>query len=315
MINYTALNDRYPEMSMILQEVGRQNPLQKKRIQKFMINQASEVDGYWEFAENLSTLLKKHFLKNEIELQRGASFYNKMCIDFLREQISFQKSGKYRVATAEEALDNVYSNKDVMLYYMVGLLISYMFWPNHYKLHHLFMSELPNLKITDYLEVGVGHGLFTYETLKKFPHLKPTLVDISQTSIEVAKILFRALEINLSSIQFYHTDFLKVTLAKNSYDFIVMGEVLEHVNDAMGFMVKASELLRPNGVIYMTTCANAPAIDHVYHFRNIQEIRDIVDGANLQIIKEIALPADDIPENKWEESLVTINYGCYLKKK
>jgi 2-polyprenyl-3-methyl-5-hydroxy-6-metoxy-1,4-benzoquinol methylase len=110
-------------------------------------------------------------------------------------------------------------------------------------------------------------------------------------------------------------DFLRTELPGDRFDFITMGEVLEHVNDALGFLKRARGLLRPDGAIFMTTCANCPAIDHVYHFHTVKEIRDLIAEADLRIVDELALPSEPFAEEQWEQSLVTINYSAILKRK
>jgi hypothetical protein len=78
-------------------------------------------------------------------------------------------------------------------------------------------------------------------------------------------------------------------------------------------MKKTKELLAPGGRIYLSTAANSPALDHVYHFHNLKEMRDILTSNGFSIVKDLALPADDIPEKDWEKELVTINYCAILE--
>ena len=233
-------------------------------------------------------------------------------MDFLKEQIRFRKTGVYRINDASIANTEVYSEPLVMRYYMVGLLISYLFWPNHYKLYQFFKNHLPSADTKSYLEVGVGHGLFTSTMLRNYPGIMATLVDISETSIKTANELLGAFHVVRSNITFVHGDYFTVDIPQK-YDFIIMGEVLEHVNDAFGFMRRAKELLKPDGSIYMSTAANSPALDHVYHFHDDQEIRDLLKETGFNIEAELVLPADDIPREKWAEELVTLNYCALLK--
>ena len=226
------------------------------------------------------------------------------------QRIIFKRTGEYSCLDASDANENVYSDPEVMRYYMVGLLLSYMFWPNHYELFDFYRKRLPTKKIKNYLEVGVGHGLFTSTILKDQPDVKPTIVDISETSIRTAKEVMTCFGIDTDKINFVHQDYLKVDF-EEKFDFIIMGEVLEHVNDAPLFMQKTKELLKPGGTIYLSTCANSPALDHVYRFHNVKQMRDIMTDNGFNIIDDLALPSEDVPEKDWEKELVTINY-CAL---
>ena len=298
-----------PELQKIVDLISEQNPLQKKRIHAFLKNQSEE---YWNFAEELSDILNHSFLVSDEDRIQAAKSYNKMCMDFLAEQIRFRKTGVYRINDANVAQKTVYSDLVVMRYYMVGLLLSYLFWANHYELFRFFLKNLPKHEIKSYLEVGVGHGLFTSTMLSQYPSTKATIVDISETSIRTAKEILETFQVDHSPINFIHGDYLKTSVDESGFDFIIMGEVLEHVNDATSFMRKTKSLLNHNGTIYLSTAANSPALDHVYHFHSADEIRELIHDTGFKIISDLALPAEDVPSERWEEELVTINYCALL---
>ncbi len=298
-------------LAKIIDLVSKANPLQKKKILSYVSNQDEK---YFLFAENLSKTIIEDFLTTEKEQIDAAAAYNKMCMDFLKEQIRFKKTGVYRIDDAAIANEEVYSDPLVMRYYMVGLLISYMFWPNHYQLFQFFKTHLPVNEPKSYLEVGVGHGLFSSTMLKTYPNIQATCVDISETSIKTAKEVLQSFYVNTKNIDYVLGDFFTVDINKK-FDFIIMGEVLEHVNDAYGFMRRAKEFLKEDGRIYMSTAANSPALDHVYHFHNEKEITDLLDQTGFLVEDDLVLPADDIPKELWEQELVTLNYCCILKHK
>ena len=298
------------ELGKLIDLIFSENPLQKKRISKYFNEKAD--DAFWQFCEDLSKTLNNSLLASDLDKEKAANSYIKMCKDFLSEQIKFKRTGEYSCLDASVANEEVYGDPEVMRYYMVGLLISYMFWPNHYELFKFYKNFLPEREIGNYLEVGVGHGLFTSTILKKYPSIKPTIVDISITSINTAKEVLESFDIDTDKIDFVHQDYLKVDFSEK-FDFIIMGEVLEHVNDAPLFMKKTKELLKPGGTIYLSTCANSPALDHVYRFHNVQEMRDIITDNGFNIVDDLALAAEDVPEKDWEKELVTINYCALLE--
>ena len=298
-----------PELSKLVELISDHNPLQKKRIRLFLDRQNSE---YFSFAEGLSRTINQRFLQSHESREEAARSYNKMCRDFLSAQIQFRKSGKYPICDSQVAQKEVYDDIEVMQYYMVGLLLSYMFWPNHYELFRFFLSHLPKHKPKSYLEVGVGHGLFTSAMQGAHPGVETTLMDISETSIGIAKKVLNAFEVDTDTLNFVHGDFLSTKTKDSIFDFIIMGEVLEHVNDGLAFMKKAKTLLASTGTIYMSTAANSPALDHVLHFHNVGEIQQMIDEAGLKIVTELALPSEDVPKELWEQELVTINYCALL---
>jgi len=311
MIDVTKQYESYPEFMKIVDIVSSQNPLQRKRIHAFISRQNRR---YWTFAENLCKNLRYSFLQNDEEWREAARSYNQTCKEILHMQIRFQETGVYPTEDAQTANETVYSQENVMRYYIVGLLFSYLFWPNHYKMFSFFQDHLPTNAVATCLEVGVGHGLFTAEVLQRFPKAAVTCIDISETSLDLARKMLRTFQLNPASIQSIHGDYLITDLGAAQYDFIIMGEVLEHVDDAPGFLKRAYNLVRPGGTIFVSTCANCPSVDHVYHFHSVEEIRELIRDANLKIVTDLALPAEAIPEPEWAEKRVTLNYCGILKR-
>ena len=113
----SAMNQHdFPELLNITESIVAENPLQKKRIEAFF---ADRDDEYWQFAEDLSRTLNHHFLTTDQDRLEAARSYNKMCMDFLSEQIKFRKTGKYRINDSAVAVNEVYNDIEVMRYYMV----------------------------------------------------------------------------------------------------------------------------------------------------------------------------------------------------
>jgi len=309
----TQAINTYPEFMEMVELASSLNPFQRKRIKSFIDGQDKE---FWEYAESLCNVLGRSFLKTEEGRLASAKAYNQMTMDFVKEQIRFKKTGTYLLNDANDAQLSVYDNPTVMRYYMVGLCMSYLLWPNHYKMLRFFKDYLKTSPIIKrYLDVAPGHGLFAVETMQKFSDLKSSLLDISATSIQVTGEILDSFQIDPSRFEFINGDFLTVPIDGGEFDFISMGEVLEHVNDPLGFMKRACSLIKDDGRIFMSTCSNAPALDHVYHFHNIGEVRDLVHEAGLCILSEVSLPAEDVPEERCEEELVTVNYCCILAKR
>jgi len=304
--------DDHPELEQIVRLVAAQNPLQAKRIQNFLSQQTDAQ--YWAFAESLSGHLNRTFLKGDTARLAAAQAYNHMCLEILREQIRFRKSGIYLHDDSSQADAAVYSQPDVMRPYILGLLLSYLFWPNHYRLFAFFQDHLADGPVEQALDVGAGHGLFTAETLRHYPHSTVTVVDLSATSLELAREVFAAFEVGPAQVRLRHDDFLAAALPEAAFDLLIMGEVLEHVSDVAAFMRRARALLKPDGRVFLTTCANCPAVDHIRHFHTVGEIQDVIRAADFKVVHEVILPAEAVPEERWQTELVTINYGAILQR-
>jgi 2-polyprenyl-3-methyl-5-hydroxy-6-metoxy-1,4-benzoquinol methylase len=102
------------------------------------------------------------------------------------------------------------------------------------------------------LELGVGHG---YSSLILTPHFdQHTIVEGSMEIISA----FRQNE-EARNIEIVHA-FFEDYVAKAPYDVIIMGFVLEHVEDPGFILMRFAEFLAPGGKIYITV-PNAHALN------------------------------------------------------
>jgi len=304
-----ATRAQAPLFTQMIDLISGKNPLQRKSIERFLSRQSP---AYFERAEDLVSNLTRSFLVGDSAWTEAAEAYNLLCRHRVWEQIQFQKTGIYPRTDAAEAHAEVYSQPEVMESYMVGLMLSYLLWPNHVAIMEFYRNELRRSRPKSYCEVGIGHGLFVVEQMRAWPEVPLTLVDISETSIKLARRILQTFGFDPDKPRIIHGDFNTVDLPANSFDLLVMGEILEHVNDALAFLRSGRELVADDGRIFLTTCANCPATDHVYHFRNVDEIREMITEAGLTIGRELKLPAEDVPEEKWESSRVTVNYAAWI---
>ena len=95
----------------------------------------------------------------------------------------------------------------------------------------------------------------------------------------------------------------------------MMGEVLEHVEDPVGLLKKLASFMADDGHLCITTPANSPVIDHIYHFRNAQDIREVITASGLTIDDETKVYVEDVSEEIAERLKVTLMYGALLSKR
>lgn len=102
------------------------------------------------------------------------------------------------------------------------------------------------------LELGVGHG---FSSLMLTPHFRMhTIVEGSQQIISAFRLNQEA-----SGIKIVHS-FFEEYVADEKFDVIVMGFVLEHVEDPGLILLKFKDFLAPDGKIYITV-PNAHALN------------------------------------------------------
>jgi len=285
------------------------NPLQKKMIQNFLV---SRDDLYWKRLQEFNDSYLPYLASQGANTETVVKGYLKLCDDMLREQINFQKTGRYSSADLDETNRLIYSQTDRMSALLHGLAISQFLWPNHYGLFDFFISQCSQLQnVNSYLEVGPGHGLFLLEILRLFPKVKATVVDISPTAIQISKGAVEKLRPG-SSCEFVIQDVN--AMKEGVYDLVTMCEVLEHLDDPVPILQKARSLITTGGHCFITTCANAPAIDHVYLYKSVEEIQDQLQECGFQIDAELALPVGRVRREHWTSEKTEINYAALLSR-
>jgi 2-polyprenyl-3-methyl-5-hydroxy-6-metoxy-1,4-benzoquinol methylase len=100
----------------------------------------------------------------------------------------------------------------------------------------------------------------------------------------------------------------------DKYDFITVGEVIEHLEDPLRLLNKIHTILNDNGTVYLTTPVNAPMIDHIYLFNNVDEIKTLLTKANFKIVDDVSAYSEDIREELAVKHKIPLMYACFLKK-
>ncbi len=299
-------------VDLILDAIYKKSPLQKKKIESFL--RSKNISFKQEFEKFLSEYIG-YLNENDMTIEYSVDSYLEMVNDMFKSQIKFMRTGEYPVSDVTDTINDIYNDESKMLSYMIGLALSQYLWSTHYEMFkHFSCSILENKgSITKYLEIGPGHGLFLKNAINVLDNdIKITAVDISKTSIKVSKSIINYFYL-LKNINFVNADMLDLDI-NSTYDFIVMGEVIEHVENPESLLIKISKLLDKNGKAFLSTCVNCPMIDHVYHFRTVDEIRKMFHDCGLIIETERVLPVEELSMNEIINKKVTINYSAIVKK-
>ncbi len=97
------------------------------------------------------------------------------------------------------------------------------------------------------LEVGCGVGAQTIILAKNNPDSKITSIDISETSINMAKSLLK--KEFISNVEFQVTDLFNLPFEKETYDHIFVCFVLEHLEDPINALKSLKRVLKKDGSI------------------------------------------------------------------
>jgi 2-polyprenyl-3-methyl-5-hydroxy-6-metoxy-1,4-benzoquinol methylase len=259
-------------LKRLLFAIGRQDKLHAKTLRKGM--QEMRSYEYWRLVEVIQT----YFTSNGIKVKEIADDYLHMINDMRIEGIKFVKTGEYSCKSEAEAYEKVYSNPEVMKYYMNALLISQVLWKHHFNAIQYFKRTLYAfanlLGVYRVLDVGAGSGLFSW-TARSLGSTHIDILDLSETSLAMTKDI-----LGTESIDYLHGDISKIN-TESRYELIILGEILEHLEDPTAMLKKVSEHLSERGMIFFTVPTNAPAIDHVFLFKTRGCVFKMVSDAGL----------------------------------
>jgi len=243
-------------------------------------------------------------------LDFGVDCYLKLRVSMMKERILFLKTGRYRNGSFEEVNRSVYNHPEAMREHMHGLVFAQFLWPDQYRRYSFFCEGLPRYAaaIRRYLEIGGGHALYLGEALRILGgDAEFDLVDVSPTSIELAQGIVCDPRVR------YHLLNIFDYSPGQQYDFITMGEVIEHVERPVELLEKVRSLLAPSGRAYITTPANAPMPDHIYLFRDEEEIRQTLREAGFEIETEALMYEDDLPPEQAKAQKAALMYSAFVK--
>lgn len=281
-----------------------------------MISEAIEL-----LDEHSAELLQKYIgvcRESSITLNDMTASYLLFVNDTNEEQRHFYETGQYRYKTLAEVIDKVYRNAEYMRQYMVGLAVSTFIWPQHRKYYAFFKqfvasaAQRTGRNGTSYLEVGAGHGLYVSEVIRQDLFARYDILDISETSLALTRKMTADFE-KTRALRFIHADFLEFE-SEERYDVISISEVLEHVETPQAFLDRSWKLLKDAGRLYLTTCINAPEIDHIYLFEAIREVEDLFAQVGLGIEDKLYVPYRNTTVERSERQKLPINVAYVLKK-
>jgi SAM-dependent methyltransferase len=240
----------------------------------------------------------------------GIECYLKLREAMAIERMTFLENGRYSNTSFAQVAESVYHNTAVMEYHMYGLVLAQFLWPDQYHRYSFFCDAFSSYapRINNYLEIGGGHALYVAEAaLALSPEAHIDVVDISPSSLELAQGMLPG-----APVSWHNADIFDFVTDRH-YDFVVAGEVLEHLEDPLAMLRKIRDLLAPDGSAYITTPANAPMIDHIYHFNNAHEIREMLQSAGFAIEAETSMFSTSMAPALAEELKIPLMYAAFVR--
>jgi DNA-binding ferritin-like protein (Dps family) len=293
--------------------VSQKNALQSK----YLNNSLSDIT--LEEKKKLENLLNFYMLRENSTMEQIVDKYLNHITSLVEEQRYFVEWGKYRFSTFAE-VEKYYKDSNFMDSYTIALGLSTYLWYLHRELMRLFCN---NLKMSDlgggvkykYLEIGPGHGEYFATAMQRTNFDKYMAVDISKTSVDLTRDYIQySMPGTDKAYEVIHEDIFKYQ-TQELFDMVVMGEVLEHVENPRSFLRRVHQLAADDACIFITTAINAPQPDHIYLFNNLKEVTTLIEEEQFDIVDSVVVNANGIPLEKAEKRKVAINVGFIMKKK
>lgn len=308
------IEKKAPNFSKVIDHVMVKNMFQKKVMHRLLENADS---SYVSFAEDVVNRMLKAVDRGEVHEYLATTYlwYTKT---IRIEEMYFAKEGKYRFSNYDEVYEKVYGRDDYMFDYVVGLGMTQIFWPNHYAIIRFFLDQfVPMIEAFSVgAEIGVGHGIFHSELLRGAPLMKSTLLDVSPTALDMTRRMIAATGIDPARAEPVQVDVQKeIPLADESLDALLMGELVEHIQYGEELMSSIRKKMKPEGLCFFSTAANAPAEDHILLFRTTGEIRDFLNRTGWEVMKEHLGTINEMSVEDAEAGSHNINYAAVIKTK
>ena len=216
----------------------------------------------------------------------------RLSLDYIELQAELLKTRKYRFSTYEEVRQQVYDNPAVMgAYYFDGLLLSQVFWVNHYKICEFLLDFASTLRADmKGIEMPCGSGVHSALLLSRTPVRDHTLCDYSEKAIGDATRFVKAYvgEREVRSLRFDARN--ELPFEDQSLDYVCCGEFVEHLENPAALMTEIRRVLKKDGAVFMTTVAFAAQLDHIYMFESAADIDAFIRDCGFTIRKELILP-------------------------
>lgn len=292
-------------VNQFINKVSKKNEFQKRYLNEWSVtgNERNDLSQVLDFFMTQESCTLE-------ELVDAYLFINNMIME---ETYYFVRNGKYRNSTFEEVNEIVYQNDEYMKRYMYGLAISDYIWVNHISLLRYFEDNLEMFNGHKYLEIGPGFGQYLIRAINSSNFDEYLAVDISETSVRMSNSYMEYSHIEESQYSIIKKDFFEFT-SNEKFDGIVMGEVLEHVENPLEMLKKIYDLLSDTGSAFVTTVINSPAIDHISLFESPEVVLDMAKAAGFSIVDYLCVTAGNISIEKAKKKKMAINIAMILKK-
>lgn len=139
----------------------------------------------------------------------------------------------------------------------------------------VIMGYLNPKKNERVLDAGCGIGYYSFELATKFA-CKVDGVDIDAEDIELAKQIIK--KTHVPNMEFSVCDISELKFGDETFDKVILSEVLEHITDDIGVLNELYRVLKPKGYLILSTPYVDTMVDYTEQKSKIYKELDIEGG-------------------------------------
>ena len=215
-------------------------------------------------------------------LMGGYSAFSKHVV---RYQNEYEKNGEYNNLSYDRSFDEVYDNSDFMNLYHWGVFMTNFCWPHHLKIYEFFdrvflrsiTGESPRI-----LDLGSGSGIWSMLTASAMADARVTSVDISETSISLARGMVEANGLG-SRIDVTLGDAIAADY-EQKFDAAISCILLEHLTEPNTLLESLARNVKQHGLAFLTAALTAAQLDHIFEFRRESEVIGLAEEAGFRVL-------------------------------
>ncbi len=224
--------------------------------------------------------------------------YRSFVADVNRSQMRYEKTEKYENSNYEEVYKDVYSNSAFMTNYFWGVYVTTFAWEHHLKLNTFFKDHFLN-RILDsdsdskIIDLGSGSGIWSMLTASECLSVNAVGVDISETSVEMAKEFSRVNGFE-DRISFVVSDATTYKTEKLN-DFGISCFLIEHLENPLSLLKNLNANLNQKGIAFVTAALTAAEIDHIYEIKKESELIKLAEDAGFRVLSSFSAAPSRYP--------------------
>ena len=189
-------------------------------------------------------------------------------------QARYEANGRYENKSYRECQESVYSQKETMDDYLLGIYLTNFLWAHHMEISLLFEQRfLTGLTCgSRIIEIAPGHGGWGLWAIHNTPAARLDGFDISPSATDIASKLANAAGLQNRVTYTLKDALLLDAAAIGQFDACICSFLIEHLEQPSQLLGVMERALRPGGTAFLTGALTAAQVDHIYEFRRESEI-------------------------------------------